>query len=183
MSRLCFVFFSLLGVWFTTLGEAATLKSMIESLNSAPVLRCSSPGCDAEFIKITFNYFLFACESTGCKSDRILRVIPSGKTSYIHQYCILNEPVHSPSWSVRVQADLFSTGARVVLVAVPSKSRLENKLYKRPFILGEIIPRNQLYLINSFLRAFCGGTNAWYTGKKTFPFSNDLCQNQFPAPV
>lgn len=140
------------------LAESVTLTEVIDSLKTASVLRCSSPGCDASFIKITFNYILAACATGGCDDDKVLRVTPLGSTAHIQQYCVLNEPFHSPSWSVRVQVDLISSGARMVLVAVPRTSRLEQETFQRPFLLSQVIPRSQLYLVNRFVRKFCGDT-------------------------
>lgn len=139
--------------------KGVSLTQVIDSLKDDAVRRCSSPSCDSAFIKTTFNYFLFACATGGCDDDKVLRVTPFGSSSYIHQYCVLKEGFHSPNWSVRVQADLVSTGARIVLVAVPATSRLEQEYFKRPYVLSTVIPRTQLYLVNRFVRKFCGDTN------------------------
>lgn len=138
--------------------NAVTLTQVIDSLMADTVRRCTSPSCDSAFIKTTFNYILAACASGGCDDDKVLRVTTFGSREYIHQYCVLNEKFHSPNWSVRVQVDLLSHGARMVLVAVPRSSRLEQEYFTRPFVLSTSIPRTQLYLINHFVRKFCGDT-------------------------
>lgn len=139
--------------------NALTYDQLITSLENAPVLRCSSPSCSSSTIKIVFNYFLFACKDAGCDDEKVLRVTPLGSTSHIQQYCVLSEPFHSSTWSVRIQADLIPSGAKIVLVAVPRASSLEQEYFKRPYILSSVIPRTQLYLVNRFVKNFCGDTS------------------------
>lgn len=156
--KLTIVFYSILLSVLCIFVQGVTLDEVIDSLKTDSVRRCASPSCDSSFIKTTFNYFLAACATAGCDDDKILRVTAFGSSSYIHQYCVLKESFHSPNWSVRVQADLVSDGARIVLVAVPSRSRLEQEYFRRPYVLSKKIPRTQLYLINRFVRKFCGDT-------------------------
>lgn len=137
--------------------NAASVTSIIESLKTNAVQRCGS-GCDKSFIRSTFNYLLFACKTGGCKKNFVLRVTALGKSSHIQEYCVLREKFHSPKWAMRIQADLVPSGARIVVVAVPFGTRTEKEKFKRPYVLGQLIPRSQLHLVNSIVKKFCGVT-------------------------
>ena len=142
-----------------SLTNAVTVGSLLTDLQNDNIRRCPSPDCDVTFIKQTINYLLFACKNGGCAPEFVLRTTPLGSTAHIQQYCVISEPFHSPNWSLRIQADLIAEGARMVAVAVPRASRLEQEFFARPFVLSIIIPRNQLFLINAIIKMYCGSTN------------------------
>ncbi len=137
--------------------HSTRLDDIIESLEDSAVRRCG-PGCNEDKFEKIFNHFLTTCNNGWCLKDFVLRVTPLGSTSYIQQYCVLSEPIHSPKWSVRIQVDLIPQGARMVLVAVPRIRRTEPENFRRPYLLSQIIPRSQLFIVNHFVQAFCGVT-------------------------
>ncbi len=46
----------------------------------------------------------------------------------------------------------------MVLVAVPTSSKTEPENFTRPFVLGDIFPRNELFIVNQFVKEYCGTT-------------------------
>lgn len=138
--------------------QAATLGTIIDSLEDDSIRRCGS-GCNKNFIKSTLNYLLAACRTGHCAKDWVIRTNALGSASHIQEFCVVSESFHSPNWSMRIQADLIPGGARMVLVAVPRSTRTELEKFTRPFVISDVIPRSQLFIVNQMIRSFCGLTN------------------------
>ena len=93
-----------------------------------------------------------------CRKNLLLRVVALGDSDHIHEYCVLRSHKMSTEYAVRVQVDLVQAGARFVLVRVPYNDLTEPELFTRPFVFGSIIPRAELKLVNSVIKALCGRT-------------------------